>query len=83
MFTYSPITEWLEEKGIKTGSIKATHTYDEKMLITGWSHRSAAFIAGSGRFAVNRMLITPVGCTGRYGSVVISEEITPDSSPEE
>jgi epoxyqueuosine reductase QueG len=73
----------LAEKGIKGATIKATHTFDEKTLAATWSHRSAAFISGLGRFGRNRMLITPVGCAGRYGSVIISEEIAPDLRPEE
>lgn len=77
------IIDMLAKKGIKGGTIKATHTFDEKTLKAGWSHRSAAYIAGLGRFGLNRMLITTVGCAGRYGSVVISEEITPNQRPQE
>jgi len=77
------VIHMLSAEGVKAETIKATHTYDEKTLTTAWSHRSSAFIAGLGRFGVNRMLITPVGCAGRYGSVIISEEITPDQRPTE
>lgn len=77
------VVRMLAARGITGGTIKATHTYNEKTLTTAWSHRSAAFIAGLGRFGVNRMLITPMGCAGRYGSVIISEEIAPDHRPEE
>jgi len=77
------VIQMLAEKGIKGATIKATHTFDEKTLTATWSHRSAALIAGLGRFGRNRMLITPVGCAGRYGSVIISEEIVPDLRPEE
>lgn len=77
------IIKYLEGQGILAATVKATHTFDEKTLKSGWSHRSAAYIAGLGRFGVNRMLITPVGCAGRYGSVVISQEVTPDTRPEE
>ncbi|WP_148136800.1 epoxyqueuosine reductase [Candidatus Formimonas warabiya] len=77
------LIEHLAGKGIEGGTIKATHTFDEKTLQAGWSHRSAAYIAGLGRFGLNRMLITPVGCAGRYGSVVISEKIAPDPRPQE
>jgi epoxyqueuosine reductase len=73
----------LSEQGVNGATIKATHTYNEKTLISTWSHRSAAFIAGLGRFGRNRILITPVGGAGRYGSVIISEEIAPDLRPEE
>lgn len=76
------VLQMLAEQGARGEAIKATHTYDEKTLIAAWSHRSAAFICGLGRFGRNRMLITPVGCAGRYGSVIISEEIAPDPRPE-
>lgn len=75
--------EYLEDQGIAAATVKATHTYDEKSLKCGWSHRSAAYISGLGKFGVNRMLITPVGCAGRYGSVIISHEIAPDTRTDE
>jgi epoxyqueuosine reductase len=77
------IAEYLNKKGIKTATIKATHNFDEKTLMAGWSHRSAAYIAGLGTFGVNRMIITPAGCAGRFGSVIISREIEPDKRPED
>jgi epoxyqueuosine reductase len=67
---------------IRGATVKATHNFDQTTLKSSWSHRSAAFIAGLGRFGLNRMLITPAGCAGRYGSVVISEAITPDRRTE-
>lgn len=73
----------LTKKGIDAATVRATHTYDESTLQAGWSHRSAARIAGLGRFGVNRMLITPVGCAGRYGSVLIGEETAPDPHVDE
>lgn len=75
------LKEELKKKDIKCESVKATHNYDTETLKSAWSHRSAAFIAGLGRFGLNRMLITSVGGAGRYGSVVISEEISPDARP--
>lgn len=75
--------EYLKGRGISAATVKATHTYDEKTLKCGWSHRSAAYIAGLGKFGVNRMLITKVGCAGRYGSVIVSHEIAPDKRTDE
>ncbi len=77
------LIDHLAKKGIKGATIKATHTYDPATLTTAWSHRSAAYIAGLGRFGLNRMLITPKGCAGRYGSIIIAEEITADPRPAE
>jgi epoxyqueuosine reductase QueG len=77
------LIEQISKNGITGTTIKATHTFDPVTLTTGWSHRSAAFIAGLGRFGLNRMLITPKGCAGRYGSIIIAEELTADLRPKE
>lgn len=71
----------LEKDGIKSGFQKATHNFDEVTLTAGWSHRSAAYVAGLGTFGVNHLLITPAGCAGRFGSIIISEEIPPTEKP--
>jgi len=77
------MVEYLESNGISASTIKATRNYDEKTLKADWSHRSAAYIAGLGTFGVNRMLLTSMGCAGRYGSVIMSYEVEPDKRPEE
>lgn len=77
------IIEFLEQKEIKAATIKATHNYDEKTLKSAWSHRSAAYVAGLGTFGINRMLITKLGCAGRFGTVIMSQEISPDKRAEE
>ena len=69
------LVDYLDKKNIKSATIKATHNYDEKTLKSAWSHRSAAVIANMGKFGLNRMVITREGCAGRFGTVVISEEI--------
>ncbi len=68
----------LASKGIPAATLPATHGYDAEKLQSAWSHRSAAYIAGLGRFGINRMLITSVGCAGRYGTVITAAEIPPD-----
>jgi Uncharacterized Fe-S protein len=65
-------------QGGRAAAVPATHTFDEKTLKAGWSHRSAAYVAGLGRFGLNRMLIGPNGCCGRFGSVFISQRLAPD-----
>jgi len=70
-------------KGLKAAVVGATKNYDENTLKAPWSHRSAAFVAGLGRFGLNRLLITPAGGAGRYGTVFISEEIPPSIRPTE
>jgi epoxyqueuosine reductase QueG len=61
----------------------ATHNFDPQRLISDWSHRHVAFIAGLGRFGVNRMLITAKGCCGRIGSLVTALPLSPDARPED
>ena len=69
---------FLSEKGIEAKTVRATNTYDPETLMASWSHRSIGFIAGLGRFGLNRMLITCKGCAGRYGSLVFAADVTPD-----
>jgi len=71
--------DFLAEKGYKTSWQPATHNFDPVTLEAKWSHRSVAYLAGMGSFGLNRMLITPVGCAGRFGSVVTSAAIAPSS----
>jgi epoxyqueuosine reductase QueG len=63
------------ENGYKTGKIPATHNFDVKKLISNWSHRHIAYIAGLGTFGINNMLITKNGCCGRFGSIIINYEL--------
>jgi epoxyqueuosine reductase QueG len=64
-------------------TIPATHNWIEDRLISNWSHRHVAFIAGLGRFGLNNMLITSKGCSGRVGSLITSAVIAPDIRPDE
>jgi epoxyqueuosine reductase QueG len=64
------LQELLIKKGYKAVFVPATHNFDPQTLLSGWSHRSVAYIAGLGTFGVNHMLITKAGCCGRIGSLV-------------
>ncbi len=64
------LKDLLIDKGYKAAYVPATHNFDPQTLLSGWSHRSAAYIAGLGTFGVNHMLITRAGCCGRIGSLV-------------
>ena len=67
--------ELMKNSGYETGKIPATHNFNEKTLISNWSHRHIAYIAGIGTFGINNMLITEKGCCGRFGSIIISYEL--------
>lgn len=59
----------------------ATHNFDEKKLVSAWSHKHVAWIAGLGTFGHHHQLITEAGCCGRLGSLVTSLEIPPTHRP--
>ncbi len=67
----------LQNLGYKSNIIPATHNFDYKKLISDWSHRHVAFIAGLGKFGLNNMLITDKGCCGRVGTFITDLKIEP------
>lgn len=71
----------LEAEGYQTGITPATHNFDEQKLISRWSHRHLAYIAGLGTFGRHNLLITTAGCCGRVGSFVTSMPLTPTPRP--
>lgn len=76
------LTGLFAEVGEEVVSIPATHNWIKEKLISDWSHRHVAVIAGLGRFGLNNMLITDNGCCGRVGSLITSAVIEPDTRPE-
>lgn len=64
----------MEQHGYTTGKIPATHNFDAEKLISNWSHRHIAYIAGMGTFGMHNMLITASGCCGRFGSIITDYE---------
>jgi len=70
----------LEAHGHRVAVVPPTHNFDEKTLMSNWSHRHMAYVAGIGRFGHHNLLITEKGCTGRLGSFVIDLELTPTPS---
>ena len=77
------LQQQLEALGFEAEHLPATYNFDKKTLLSGWSHRSAAYIAGLGTFGINHMLITSKGCCGRIGSLVTDLELKPTPRPEE
>lgn len=76
------LKEIFTAEGEKIVTVPATHNWIKDTLISNWSHRHVAYIAGLGRFGLNNMLITDKGCCGRVGSLVTSAVIEPDARPE-
>ncbi len=73
---------FLKLKGAETALMPPTHNFDTERLISDWSHRHAAWIAGLGTFGLHNMLITKSGCCGRLGSFVTTAQLTPSKRPE-
>jgi epoxyqueuosine reductase QueG len=66
------IVELMKQNGYKAATISVMHPFDLKKLVSTWSHRHIAYIAGMGTFGMNNMLITKNGCCGRFGSIIIN-----------
>ena len=72
------LESFLHLKSYRACTIPATHNFDPVSLMSAWSHRHVAYIAGLGTLGLNRMLITEKGCAGRIGSIVTELELAPD-----
>ncbi|SNS11225.1 Epoxyqueuosine reductase QueG (queuosine biosynthesis) [Anaerovirgula multivorans] len=75
--------EKIQELGYQSTIIPATHNFDVETLISEWSHRHVAYIAGLGKFGLNNMFITEKGCCGRVGSIVTNIKIEATEVKEE
>lgn len=71
------LLEFLAKKGKRCTVLPPTHNFDKEKLISDWSHRHAAFIAGLGAFGLHNLLITDRGCCGRLGSIITDAVLTP------
>lgn len=74
----SSIAEKLKLNNINTVWQLPAINYDSEKLMSYWSQRHIAYIAGIGTFGMNNMLITDKGCSGRYGSFIIDYKIEPN-----
>ena len=73
----------LQKIGYHAGISPEALTFDQKSLKSNWSQRHFAKAAGLGTFGINNMLITRMGCCGRYSSIVTNLKVDPDVSLEE
>ncbi|AOT69482.1 epoxyqueuosine reductase [Geosporobacter ferrireducens] len=72
----------LTEKGYDSTVLPPTYNYDEKLLISDWSHRHVGYIAGIGTFGIHNMFITEKGCCGRIGSIITNMPLKPTTRKE-
>jgi epoxyqueuosine reductase QueG len=71
------------ERGFLAAGEPATYNFDPESLVSRWSHKSVAAIAGLGSFGLHRMVITDAGCAGRFGSLVTDAELPAGTSKKE
>lgn len=76
------IYKCLNDSGYTCSRIPPTHNFDKVKLISDWSHRHVAIIAGLGTLGLNNMLITEKGCGGRIGTLVTNLKIPPTTRRE-
>jgi epoxyqueuosine reductase QueG len=72
----------LEEAGHTAAATPATHNFDEKRLLSRWSHKHLGYIAGLGTFGHHHLLITEAGCCGRLGSLATSMSLPATPRPQ-
>jgi len=75
--TCERIRDALSGLGIMAGWVEPTHNFDKSTLLSRWSHKSVGYTAGLGRFGLHQMLITPLGCAGRFGSLILDYHLKP------
>jgi len=78
------IRSQLNSRGHRVALIPPTHNFDQRSLMSDWSHRHVAYAAGIGGFGAHNLIITEKGCTGRLGSLVtdLALEASPPSNQE-
>jgi epoxyqueuosine reductase QueG len=69
------LIDLLSRHGVLAAAEPATGNFDPVTLISRWSHKSMAVLAGLGSFGLNHLVITDAGCAGRLGSLVIDAEL--------
>lgn len=70
------LSEFLSNFKFESKVLPPTHNFDTEKLISWWSHKHIAYLAGMGSFGLHQMLITDSGSAGRFGSIVTSMPIS-------
>jgi epoxyqueuosine reductase QueG len=77
------LKQFLKKAGYQMVHTPATHNFDPAVLLSDWSHRHIAYIAGLGRLGLNNWLITEKGCCGRLGTFITEASFSPTPRPEQ
>jgi ribosomal protein S18 acetylase RimI-like enzyme len=75
------LADLLTERGYATRVLPPTHNFDTESLVSDWSHKHIAYIAGLGNFGYHHQLITEKGCCGRLGSLVTEAPLHASARP--
>lgn len=75
------LIERLAVHGVRAAAEPATGNFNRESLVSWWSHKSIAVLAGIGSFGLHHLIITDAGCAGRFGSLVIDADL-PINKPE-
>ena len=75
------LAQALAARGVQAVARPPTHDFDPLTLSSRWSHKSVAMLAGLGSFGLHHMLITELGCAGRFNSVITHAELPTASRP--
>lgn len=78
----SHLVTLLHDKGFHSADLPPTHNFDTEQLMSDWSHKHIAYIAGLGKFGTHHLLITDKGCCGRFGSLITNAVIKPNERSE-
>ena len=68
---------FLADQGYESRLLPPTHNFDPQSLISDWSHKHVAYIAGLGDFGYHHQLITEKGVGGRLGSLITEAPLKP------
>lgn len=74
------IVSLLQANGYQAAVSKEAYAFDRNEILSKWSQRHIARIAGLGTFGLNNMLITEAGCCGRISTIVTDLYIEPSKS---
>jgi epoxyqueuosine reductase QueG len=64
------LTAVIKDRGYQAAAPQNTAMISEDVIMSRWSQRHIAWLAGHGTFGLNNMLISAKGCCGRYFSIV-------------
>jgi epoxyqueuosine reductase QueG len=71
------LSDILKKYGFKAATTMPTHNFDEAKLVSCWSQKHVAYVAGLGKFGLHHMIITEKGCCGRLCSIITNAKFEP------